>query len=140
ERDVQIIQEARRQAESLVTEAEGQAAAARAEAGQARAQLQAEREARAQAEAERDRWRRMVEANPAGSAGGFKRTLGVSLALAGGLALGAGAFYGIDAMNANDEAESVTQWTVGHDWLIQRAEGYEQRALIFSLAGVGLVA
>lgn len=139
ERDVQIIREARRQAESQAAEAERQAATARAEAEQARVQLQAEREARAQAEAERDRWRRAA-ASGAGDAGGFKRTLGVSLALAGGLALGAGAFYGIDAMNANSEAESVTQWTVGHDWLIQRAESYEQRALIFSLAGAGLVA
>lgn len=139
ERDVQIIQEARRQAESLVADAERQATAARAQAEEARAQAEAEREARARAEVERDRWRRVVETTPSG-AGGFERTLGVSLAVAGGLALGAGAFYGVDAMNANDEAERVTRWTVGHDWLIQRAEGYEQRALIFSLAGAGLVA
>jgi hypothetical protein len=144
-RDVEIIREARRQSESMVTESERKAAEARAAADQAAAALaesqaeaQAARQAQAQAEAERDRLRAVLQNTPSG-AGSGKRTIGASLMLAGGLALGAGAFFGLDARAANKEAEGATEWTVSYDWLIQRAERYDQRALIFGGAGAALI-
>lgn len=145
ERDVEIIREARRQSETMMAESEKRAAEARAAADQASAALaesQAEahaaRQAQAQAEAERDRLRAVLQSTPSG-AGSGKRTIGASMILVGGLALGAGAFFGLDAMAANDEAEGATEWTVSYDWLIQRAEDYEQRALIFGGAGAALI-
>lgn len=150
ERDVQIIQEARRQSQTLVTEAEQRATEARTAAEQAatardeaQAEAQSARQAQAQAEAqsqaERERLRVVLQSASSG-AGGGKRTIGTSLILAGGLALGAGAFYALDARAANAEAEGATEWTVSYDWLIQRGEDYNQRALIFSIAGAALVA
>lgn len=146
ERDVQIIQEARRQAQAQVSAAEqraseAQAATAQAETArdQARAEAEAAQRAQAQAEAERDRLRVALQGAGSG-AGAGKRTIGTSLMLAGGLALGAGAFYALDARAANAEAEGAEQWTVSYDWLIQRAEDYNQRALIFSIAGAALIA
>jgi tetratricopeptide (TPR) repeat protein len=146
ERDVQIIQEARKQSQSIVAEAEQRASEARTAAEQAQAQrdeaqaeAQAARQAQAQAEAERDRMR-VVLSSASSGAGGGKRTLGTSLMLVGGLALGAGAFYALDARAANAEAEGATEWTVSYDWLIQRADDYNQRALIFSLSGAALIA
>lgn len=145
-RDVEIIRNARAQAEAKSRAAESEAAAAQQalqkaeqELAEARAELEAARLAQAKSEAEHEQLREIVMRAPVG-AGARKRTIGVSLALVGGLALGAGAFYGLDAMNANSEAESVEQWTVGHDWLIDRADSYNTRSLIFSLAGVGLIA
>jgi tetratricopeptide (TPR) repeat protein len=115
ERDVQIMQEARRQSQSLVTEAEQRATEARTAAEQAQtardeaqAEAQAARQAQAQAEAERDRLRVALQSASSG-AGGGKRTIGTSLILAGGLALGAGAFYALDARAANAEAEGATE-------------------------------
>jgi tetratricopeptide (TPR) repeat protein len=150
ERDVQIMQEARKQSQSLVAEAEQRATESRTAAEQAQAQrdeaqaeAQAARQAQAQAEADaqasRDRLRVVLESSSSG-AGGGKRTLGTSLILVGGLALGAGAFYALDARAANAEAEGATEWTVSYDWLIQRADSYNQRALIFSLSGAALIA
>jgi hypothetical protein len=146
ERDVQIIQEARRQAQVKVTEAEqraGEAQAAAEQAATARDEAQSEAEAarqsQAQAEAENQRMRVVLQSGSSG-AGGGKRTIGTSLILAGGLALGAGAFYALDARAANAEAEAATEWTVSYDWLIDRAEGYNQRALIFSITGAALIA
>jgi tetratricopeptide (TPR) repeat protein len=150
ERDVQIIQEARRQSQSLVTEAEKRATEARAAADEAAAARveaeaevqtarQAQARAEAQAQADRERLRVVLETAPSGSGTG-KRTIGTSLILVGGLAVGAGAFFGLDARAASKEAEGATQWTVSYDWLIQRAERYEQRALLFSLTGAGLIA
>lgn len=146
ERDVQIIQEARRQAQVKVTEAEqraGEAQAAAQQAATARDEAQAEAEAarqgQARAEAENQRMRVVLQTASSG-AGGGKRTIGTSLVLAGGLALGAGAFYALDARAANAEAEGATEWTVSYDWLIDRAEGYSQRALIFSITGAALIA
>jgi tetratricopeptide (TPR) repeat protein len=145
QRDVEIIREARRQSESLVTESEKRATEARAAAEQANAALaeaqseaQAARQAEAQAQAERDQLRTVLQSTPSG-AGSGKRTIGASLILVGGLALGAGAFFGLDAMAANDEAESATEWAVSYDWLIGRAEDYNQRALIFGGAGAALI-
>jgi tetratricopeptide (TPR) repeat protein len=144
-RDVEIIREARRQSEAMTAESERRATEARAEAdkanaalAEAQAEAQAARQAQAQAEAERDRLRTVLQTTPSG-AGSGKRTIGASMILVGGLALGAGAFFGLDAMAANDEAESATQWTVSYDWLIQRAEDYNQRALIFGGAGAALI-
>ncbi|WP_428261386.1 tetratricopeptide repeat protein [Haliangium sp.] len=146
ERDVQIIREARRQSQSTVDDAERKATEASARAEQAEAaRVEAEaaaadaRQAQAKSEAERDRMREVLASTPSGVGAG-KRTLGVSLALVGGVALGVGAFYGLDARAANSEAESVEQWTVGHDWLVDRAEGYQTRSLIFGIAGAGLIA
>lgn len=146
ERDVRIIQEARRQSQSQIAEAERMVAEARARADEAESaraaaegEAEAARQAAAEKEAERARLHQIVMSTPSG-AGAGKRTLGVSLAVAGGLALGIGAFYGIDAMNASREAESVEQWTVGHDWLIERAESYEKRSLVFAIAGAGMLA
>lgn len=144
-RDVEIIREARRQSESMVKESEKRAAEAHAAANQAatalaesQAEAQAARQAQAQAEAERDRLRVVLQDTPSG-AGSGKRTIGASLMLVGGLALGAGAFFGLDARAANKEAEGATGWTVSYDWLIQRAERYDQRALIFGGAGAALI-
>jgi tetratricopeptide (TPR) repeat protein len=146
ERDVQVIQEARRQSQSMVTEAEQRATEARTAAEQAqtardeaKAEAEAARQAQAQAEAERDRLRVVLASAPSG-AGGGKRTIGTSLILVGGLALGAGAFYALDARAANAEAEGATGWTVSYDWLIERADSYNQRALIFSITGAALIA
>lgn len=144
-RDVEIIREARRQSETMVAESERKAAEAKAAADQAsaalaesQAEVQAAHQAQAHAEAERDRLRTVLQTTPSGTGGG-KRTIGASLMLVGGLALGAGAFFGLDARAANKEAESATGWTVSYDWLIQRAERYDQRALIFGGAGAALI-
>ncbi|HWN67907.1 MAG TPA: tetratricopeptide repeat protein [Haliangium sp.] len=150
ERDVQVIQEARKQSQSIVAEAEQRATEARTAAEQAQtardeaqAEAEAARQAQAKAEAEtqaeRERTQLVLQSARSGEGSG-KRTIGTSLVLVGGLALGAGAFYALDARAANAEAEGATEWTVSYDWLIDRAEGYNQRALIFSLAGVGLIA
>jgi tetratricopeptide (TPR) repeat protein len=146
ERDVQIIQEARRQSQSKIAEAEQRARDAQTAAEQAQtarqeaeAEAQAARRAEAEAQAENQRMRAVLETGSSG-AGAGKRTIGTSLILVGGLALGAGAFYALDAKAANDEAEGATEWTVSYDWLIDRAEGYNQRALIFSIAGAALIA
>ncbi|WP_152629818.1 tetratricopeptide repeat protein [Haliangium ochraceum] len=141
-RDVAFIEEQERESQAELDEARRQAAAAQAQL-EAESQARAEAEAaRAEAEAERDRLRTQNLGGGGGAGGGSPgmRTLGTSLAVVGGLALGAGVFYALDASAANSEAEGVTQWTVGHDWLVDRAEGYQQRALIFSIAGAGLVA
>lgn len=145
QRDVEIIREARRQSEAMTAESEKRATEAKAEAERASAALaesqaeaQAARQAQAQAEAERDRLRTVLQTAPSG-AGSGKRTIGASMILVGGLALGAGAFFALDSMAANDEAEGATEWTVSYDWLIQRAEDYNQRALIFGGAGAVLV-
>jgi hypothetical protein len=143
---VQVIQEARRQSQSIVAEAEQRARDAQAasekaatERDEARAEAEAARQAQAQAQAENERMRAALQTASSG-AGGGKRTIGTSLILVGGLALGAGAFYALDASAANAEAEGATEWTVSYDWLIDRAEGYNQRALIFSIAGAALIA
>ena len=144
ERDVAIIQEARAQAQAQVTESEQAAAAARAEAEAAAAERRAadEQAAAARAEAEqaqaaRERWQRIAAEPPRGTG---KRALGTSMVLLGGLAVGVGAFYGLEARSANDELEGATDWQVSYDWYVDRAEGYDQRMLIFSLAGAGLIA
>jgi hypothetical protein len=146
ERDVQIIQEARKQSQAQIAAAEqrareAQAAAEQAQAArqEAEAEAQAARQAEAEAQAENQRMREVLETGSSG-AGTGKRAIGTSLILAGGLALGAGAFFALDAKAANDEAEGATEWTVSYDWLIDRAEGYNQRALIFSIAGAALIA
>lgn len=146
ERDVQIIQEARRQSQAKIAEAEqrardAQVAAEQAQAARAEAEAETEaaRRAEAEAQAENQRMREVLQTGSSGEGAG-KRAIGTSLVLAGGLALGAGVFYALDAKAANDEAEGATEWTVSYDWLIDRAEGYNQRALIFSIAGAALIA
>lgn len=140
------IEEVRREAQARVTEAERTAKDARAaaqEAEQSRAQAAADakaaHKAQSEAEAERDHMREILHSTPSG-AGGGKRMLGASLALAGGLALGAGVFYGVEAMHAEEELERVEQWSTSHDWLVKRAEMYDRRTLLFSLAGAGMTA
>lgn len=146
ERDVAIIKEARAQSQELVTRTEQEAAAARADAEKASAaQREAEEQSAAaraqseQAQAERDRWKQIALARPRG-AGTGTRVLGTSVIALGALAVGVGAYYGLEARAANDELEGATAWQVSYDWYTERGERFDRRAMLFSVAGAGMIA
>lgn len=146
ERDVAIIKEARAQSQELVTKTEQEAAAARAEAERAgAARREAEEQSAAaraqseQAQAERDRWKQLALERPRG-AGTGTRVLGTSVIALGALAVGVGAYYGLEARAANDELEDATAWQVSYDWYAERGERFDRRAMLFSVAGAGMIA
>lgn len=84
---------------------------------------------------ERDGWR------AAANAGRGKRLLGASLLVAGGASLGVALVAGLEARSANDELDNLGEgdtWTVSRDWLHERGEAAEKRAIVFSIAAIGL--
>ncbi len=137
-KDVELIRRERAQAQEAVDRASAVQKQAEAAHAQALAALEDSRRQQAEAEADRNRWRRIALERPSG-AGGGKRIAGASMLVAGGLALGLGAVYALESRSANNFLSDVAEWSVASDWLVGRADSYDQRALIFGLAGVGLV-
>jgi len=132
---------AEREAEAKKARAAEEAEAARRRAAgqeaERRAREQAERVERERLARERDRWR------TAAGAGRGKRALGASLLIAGGAALGAGIVAGFEARSAHRELDSLGEgdtWTVSRDWLHDRGESSQTRAILFSAAGASLAA
>jgi tetratricopeptide (TPR) repeat protein len=124
--------------------AEADRKAAADEEARRKAAEDAEKERLADEAARRDRER--VTAAPATTVSGGgrgKRAIGTGLLVAGGAALGVAVLAGLDARSANDELDGLgegDQWTISKQWLHDRGESSEQRALIFGIAGGALVA
>jgi tetratricopeptide (TPR) repeat protein len=104
----------------------------------------AEKQRLADEAARRDRERvAPAPATTVSGGGRGKRAIGTGLLVAGGAALGVAVLAGLDARSANDELDGLgegDQWTISKQWLHDRGESSEQRALIFGIAGGALVA
>jgi tetratricopeptide (TPR) repeat protein len=136
----------------LKAEDDARLAAEKAEADRKAADAAAQRKTADDAEkkrladeaAARDRDRASAPAQAvATGAGRGKRAIGTGLLVAGGAALGVAVLAGLDARSANDELDGIgpgDEWTVSRDWLHDRGESSERRALIFGIAGGALVA
>jgi tetratricopeptide (TPR) repeat protein len=139
-------------AAELEAEDSARLAAEKAEADRKAAEAEAQRKAAADAEAkrladeaaQRDRDRASAPAPAlASGAGRGKRAIGTGLLVAGGASLGVAVLAGLDARSANDELDGIgagDEWTVSRDWLHDRGESSEKKALIFGIAGGALVA
>jgi hypothetical protein len=139
--DAEKKAEAQRKA-ALAAEEAAAAEAARQRA--AREELERQTRLAAAQRAERDRLARERDSwRDAANAGRGKRLLGASLLVAGGASLGVALVAGLEARSANEELDNLGEgdtWTVSRDWLHERGESAEKRAIIFSIAAAGLAA
>jgi tetratricopeptide (TPR) repeat protein len=133
-------------AEEQAAKEAADAEAARKAADEEAARKAAEEEARRKAaeQADRQARERAAQTSPAPSrAGRTKRIAGASMAAAGAAALGVAVVAALEARSANDELdrlETGDNWDVSREWLHDRGESAEQRALIFAAVGAGLTA
>jgi tetratricopeptide (TPR) repeat protein len=76
-------------------------------------------------------------------AGGGKRTAGAAMLAAGGVALGAAIFSGLEARSADRKLDDLgpnDTFNESRVWLHERGEAAQKRMLIFSLTGAALAA
>lgn len=91
-------------------------------------------EALAEMRRQRDTWQRRAMAGGSGR-GALKRHGGAALMAAGGVALGFGILYGLDAARIGDRLSGGEPWSPIHDRLVRDGEVAERNMIILTSAG-----